>query len=221
MEVMKVARSLAVVVVTTAFCLLTPSPAGALSCGGVDQGSVVIVGTVVSVSNPIRDMVETQGTWARVAVEEVWRGGGAFVGDRVEIRGGPKSTGGGFVPRNMGESTFELGQRYVVNADPGTVTPAADPHNFYWETPPGVLAVRLCTIKPQPWSTSTETFRPPDATILPAGDLGPEPWPQDPSSSSPPYAVFGSLAIGAMLAIVLYRRNRRRSFDRASVGVPM
>jgi hypothetical protein len=32
--------------------------------------------------------------------------------------------------------------------------------------------------------------------------------------------VFGSLAIGAMLAIVLYRRNRR-SFDRASVGVPM
>jgi hypothetical protein len=217
---MNVVRSIAVVAIAVACCLLTPSTSGALSCEGPNAGSVVIVGTVVAVANPIREMTDSQGTWARVAIEEVWRNGGQTIGDRVEIRSGPRAERGQFAT-GFDESTFELGQRYVINADPGTVSPRTGPHDFYWETPPGVLAVRPCTVKPEVWSASAAAFRPQDATILPAGDLGPEPWPQDPSSSSPPYAVFGSLAIGAMLAIVLYRWQRRRSHDRPSVGVPM
>ncbi len=132
-------RILRVLAATATLAFLLPSATTLASCmipppidEAFESAEIVFVGTVTETSN--------RGTWASVAVEEVWKGPDQPIA--VVIRGGPGGNAATSVDR-----TFEIGVKYLF-------FPYADSEIG--------LADNSCSLT-TPWSDDLVALRPADA----------------------------------------------------------
>lgn len=166
----------------------------------------------VSVRHRLDGAPPGTGTWARFAVDDVWRNwSGRDLPPVVELRTGD---GGGRFTAVNGRTplSFALGTRYLVSAGFSSGTWPDD-------EPDDVLVFSACSGGAEELTSAVEARRPATAVrVADPAPTDPQPWPPGPPPSPVPFIVA---AIGAMLATVLYRWRRRRSFDQPSVGVAM
>jgi len=158
----------------SASCVQPSSPADSVA-----TGRIVFVGTVLEVAN--------DGRWARVGVDERWRGADALPAE-VQVHGGP------------GPGTVTSTDRAYLQA----------PYLFVVEEGPGYLADNACS-GTVPWTDDLAALRPEGVT--PAGAAaGGEEMPFGGRDMIPIGALVLALLI-AVVAYVLVLRGRARPPD--------